>query len=530
MRTFPTVAVLGVTVLTLAACGSSHGSPQASGGHLANGKTFTAVLATDPGNLDPDTTSLSVTNQVDAFLYDSLVNVDQSGKLVAGLAATWTGTATTATFTLRKGITCSDGTPLTAADVAANINFVGNPKNASSKISVNVPPGATATSSDAAGTVTVTSPSPSAFLVEIVGTLPIVCPKGMANPALLKQGADGTGPFTVTQVLPDNQYTLTARKGYKWGPGNWTANPAGFPAKLVFKIVSNMTTAANLLLAHSVNYVSVLGPDVQRLKAAHLFERDVILSLGDLWFNQKAGQPTADAAVRKALTEALDLPQLGQVVAQGAGVPATGLVAPAYSPCHGNTVSGTLPAHSAASAKAALTADGWKVGPGGIRTKGGTKLAMTVIYTSALGAGMQAGVELVQKDWSSIGVQVTLSALTDTEVSGVIFSPAGNWSAGFVPINATLPTEFVPFFSGPTPPAGTNFAYVNNSTYNADVKTASGIAGQSSCSDWNAAEKSLFGQQDIVPFIDSVAPQFAQGATFQIVQGAVAPTSIRMLG
>lgn len=530
MRKLPAVAAAGVMALTVAACGGSNGSQASGGKQLVNGKTFTAVLGTDPGNLDPDLTSLQVTNEVDSFLYDSLVNVDQNGKLVAGLADKWTGNTTTATFTLRKGITCSDGTPLTAADVAQNINFVGNPKNASSKISVNVPPGATATANAAARTVTVTAPSPSPFLVEIVGSLPIVCPKGLTDPALLKQGADGTGPFTVTQVLPDNQYTLTARKGYKWGPGNWKVNPAGFPAKVVFKIVPNMTTAANLLLAHSVNLVSVLGPDVQRLKAAHVFERDVTLSLGDLWFNQKAGQPTADAAVRKALTEALDLPQLGQVVAQGAGVPATGLVAPAYTPCHGNTVKGTLPAHSVASAEAALTADGWKVGPGGIRTKGGTKLAMTVIYASGLGAGMQAGAELVQKDWSAVGVQVTLSALTDTEISSVIFSPAGNWSAGFVPINATLPSEFVPFFSGPTPPSGTNFAYVNNSTYNNDVKAASGLAGQSGCGNWNAAEKSLFNQQDIVPFVDSVAPAFAQGATFQLSQGAIAPTSLRMLG
>jgi peptide/nickel transport system substrate-binding protein len=407
---------------------------------------------------------------------------------------------------------------------------VGNPKNASSKIEVNVPAEATATASNGAGTVTVTSPSPDPFLLQNVGTLPIACPKGMTNRGLLKQGADGTGPFTVTQVLPDNQYTLTARKGYNWGPGNWTANPAGFPAKVVFKIVPNMTTAANLLLAKSVNAASVLGPDVQRLKAKHLFEKDVVANLGELWFNQKPGSPTADVAVRKALTEAVDLPQLGQVVASGAGVPATGLVAPAYSPCHGNTITGNLPAHGVSSAESALNAAGWQAGSGGVRAKGGTKLAMTVIYDSALGAGMQAGAELLQKDWTAIGVQVTLSALTDTEISGVIFSPAGNWSAGFVPLNVTLPTELESFFSGPTPPNGTNFSYVNNSAYNADVKAASAISGSGGCGKWNAAEQALFQQADIVPFVDSVVPAFAQGATFQLVQGGIAPSSIRMLG
>ncbi len=530
MRRFPAVAGLGVLVLTLAACGSSKGSSTTSG-QPVNGKTFTAVLSADPGDLDPDFTSLSVTDEFDSFLYDSLLNVSQSGKLISGLADSWTGTTTKATFTLRKGITCSDGTPLTASDVAANINYVGNPANASSRIAVYVPADATATANNATRTVTVTSPSPDAFLVENLGGLPIVCPNGMKNRGLLKEGAAGTGPFTLTQVIPDDQYTLTARKGYDWGPGNWTANPTGFPAKIVFKIVPNMTTAANLLLADSVNMVSVLGPDIQRLKARHLFEQDVIASLGELWFNQRPGLPTADAAVRKALTEALDLPQLGQVVAPAPqGVAATGLVAPAYTPCRGNTVSGNLPAHNVAAAEAALTAAGWKVGPGGIREKAGTKLTMTVLYDTALGPAMQAGAELAYKDWTSIGVQVTLSGLTDTEISGVIFSSAGNWTASFIPLNVTLPTELVAFFSGATPPNGTNFAFVNNAKYNADVKAASAIAGTGGCSDWNAGEKSLLQQEDVVPFVDSVTPSFAQGATFQLSQGSIVPTSIRMLG
>ncbi|MBO0837497.1 MAG: ABC transporter substrate-binding protein, partial [Actinobacteria bacterium] len=80
MRRFAAIAALGVMALAVAACGSSKGSPQSSGGkQLVNGKTFNAVLPTDPGNLDPDFTSLSVTNEVDNFLYDSLINVDQSG-------------------------------------------------------------------------------------------------------------------------------------------------------------------------------------------------------------------------------------------------------------------------------------------------------------------------------------------------------------------------------------------------------------------------------------------------------------------
>jgi peptide/nickel transport system substrate-binding protein len=80
-RPFLTMAVVGGVVLTLAACGGGKGAGGTSGGSkYANGKTFTMILGADPGNLDPHFTSLASTLQTDRFLYDSLVNMDASGK------------------------------------------------------------------------------------------------------------------------------------------------------------------------------------------------------------------------------------------------------------------------------------------------------------------------------------------------------------------------------------------------------------------------------------------------------------------
>ena len=530
MRRIPAIAAIGAMAMVLAACGTSGGQATSGGQKLANGKTFTMVLSSDPGSLDPDFTSLSAALQLDDFMYDSLINIGQHGNLEAGLAGRWSGTTTTATYTLRKGITCSDGTRLTASDVAANLNFVANPKNSSNWINVFVPPGAQATGNDTAGTVTVTSQVPDPFLVQDLGSLPIVCPKGMANRSLLKEGGDGTGMFTMTQATPGSQYTLTRRKDYAWGPGNWKASQPGLPDKVVIKVVSDMTTAANLLLAGEVNGATVIGPDVQRVLARHLFQQTLVAPLGELWYDQKAGLPGADETVRKALTQALNLSQLGQVVASGAGSPATGLVEPGHSPCRQNTVTGNLPAYNLAAAKSALTAAGWTAGPGGIRTKGGQKLALTFYYAPSLGAGMQAGAELVQKAWGSLGVQVTLAAATQAEISQVLFSGAAQWGAAIIPLGVPLPSNLVGFLSGPTPPNGTNFASINNATYSADVKAASSIAGGGGCADWAAAEVALFHQVDLVPFVNSAVQVFGTGATFQLSNGDVVPSSIRMLG
>jgi peptide/nickel transport system substrate-binding protein len=521
-----TAAALSAAAISVAACSSSGSSSSPAAGaagtasgsssasaQVASGQPATVVLPSDPGSLDPDLTSLSVTLQADLFLYDSLISFTPSGAIESNLATKWSGTATAASYTLRKGVTCSDGSPLTASTVAANINYIGNVKNASSRVGVWVPPGATATGDDATGVVTVKSQAPDPFLVSDVGQTQVVCGNGMKNRSLLKEGADGTGMYTLTSAVPGSSYTLTLRKGYAWGPGGVTSATAGVPATVTLKVVSNMTTAANELLAGQANISEVVGPDTQRL--ASLYARSVYAPLGELWFNEKAGQPTADVAVRTALTQGVQLSQLGQVLTSGAGKPATGLVAPALSPCKGNTVGSNLPAYSQSAAKSALA---------------GKNLSLAVYYPTSLGTGGSAAAELLQQTWSQLGVKVTLHGVTDAELDSEIVAGTAAWSAAIIPLGLTSPTELVPFVSGATPPKGTDFAYINNAAYTAAVTKASSAVGQAGCPDWNAAETALFKNVDLVPFVDSAVSDYAKGATFQLSQGSIMPSTIRMLG
>ena len=525
-RALAAAAALSAAAVSVAACssGGSSAGPGASpssgaggsssaSGPVASGQAATVVLPSDPGSLDPDLTSLSVTLQADLFLYDSLISFTPSGAIESNLAAKWSGTATTASYTLRKGVTCSDGSPLTASTVAANINFIGNVKNASSRVGVWVPPGATATGDDATGVVTVKSQVPDPFLVSDVGQTQVVCGNGMKNRSLLKEGADGTGMYTLTSAVPGSSYTLTLRKGYAWGPGGVTAATAGVPATVTLKVVSNMTTAANELLAGQANISEVVGPDTQRL--ASLYAQSVYAPLGELWFNEKAGQPTADVAVRRALTQGVQLSQLGQVLTSGAGKPSTGLVAPALSPCKGNTVGSNLPAYSQSAAKSALA---------------GKNVTLAVYYPASLGTGGSAAAELLQQTWSQLGVKVTLHAVTDAELDSEIVAGTAAWSAAIIPLGLTSPTELVPFVSGATPPKGTDFAYIDNAAYTAAVTKASSAVGQAGCPDWNAAETALFKNVDLVPFVDSAVSDYAKGATFKLSQGSIMPSTIRMLG
>ncbi|GAA1303344.1 ABC transporter substrate-binding protein [Pseudonocardia xinjiangensis] len=526
MRSSAALAAAGALALTLAACGSGG---TATGGGAADGGTFVMVLPADPGNLDPHFTSLSSAFQVGQFLYDSLVDIDEKGEMVAGLAEKWEATTTTATYTLREGVTCSDGTPLTASDVAANISFVGDTRNASTRVGIFVPPGASATGDDATRTVTVTSPVPDAFLSRTVGGLQIVCPKGMADRSLLARGAVGSGMYTMTEAVPGDHYTLTRRPEYAWGPGDWRPDQPGLPDKVVLRVVANETTAANLLASGEVQVAAVTGPDRQRLQGMGLFERDARYPAGELWFNQEAGRPAADPAVRRALTQALDLGQLGQVLTSGAGLPSSGFVSTGRSPCSTGEVAANLPAHDLDAARAGLDAAGFPAGPDGLRARDGGRLSMSVFYPTSVLPGMQAAAELLQQAWAAVGVDVTLRGGADAE-TGQLVSGQADWDAAFIPLTVSLPSQLVPFLSGPTPPAGTNFAHIQNPGYTAEVQAAAAIPGVGGCDRWAAAERELLRNVDVVPFADATRPMFGRGVTFELSDGSVAPATIRFTG
>jgi peptide/nickel transport system substrate-binding protein len=519
------VVLLGGLALVATAC-AGPGDAGASQTPV-EGKTFTFSIGSDPGNLDPHMSVLSVTGQVDKFLYDSLLELTADGKPVPELAEKWDTTTTTATFTLRKGVTCADGAPLTAADVAANIVFVGDPVNKSPFAGLTIAPGTKATADEATRTVTVTSGAPDAFLLRNVGGLPIVCGKGLADRKLLGKGESGTGMFAVSEAVPNDHYTFTRRKDYTWGPGDWKSTEPGLPDKVVVRVISNTSTAANLLLSGELNAAAINGPDRQRLEARKLFHADYNAPLGEIFYNQAGGRPGEDEAVRRALTQSLDLPQLGKVLTSGTGKPSQGMVTAEPKACSGDTVTGNLPAHDPAAAASALDAAGWKAGADGVRAKNGKRLTLTVIYGTQLGPTMAPTAELVQQTWKSLGAEVTLKGVDSPGLSQVLFG-TGEWEVSLGPIGLALPSQLVPFVSGPAAPDGTNFAHIANPAYDQGVKQAAAMSGDASCPTWTAAEASLIKRVDAVPYIDSVVPTYGSGAKFTISQGAVTPSSIRM--
>ncbi|SHF70089.1 peptide/nickel transport system substrate-binding protein [Jatrophihabitans endophyticus] len=525
-RALVTAVAVGLAGAVLAGCGSTSRPADSSkgGGKVVSGATFAYALTADPGNLDPQASVVNGNIQLAQFAYDPLVHLGNDGKISSGLAAKWQVAGATATFTLTRGVTCADGTPLTAADVAANLTYVANPKNKSPLAGTYIPAGATAKATGT-GTVTLTTPQQAPFLLEGLANLPIVCAAGMKNRGLLARKTSGTGPFQLTSASGD-QYTYAVRKGYRWGPAGATTATAGIPAKIVAKVVANESTAANLLTSGGLNAAAIAGPDSQRLDRAGLFSTKTSSVAGEMWFNQGGSRPGADPAVRKALTQAVDLAELAKVVTSGRGTPGTVFAANPPVACRGNSVAAALPKHDLAAAKRALDAAGWRAGAGGVRSKGGKKLQLTFLINAALGSAGSSAAELAQQTWKQLGAAITFKSQDSAALSQTIFG-SGDWDVAWLAVNVSSPDQLVPFLSGAVPPDGTNFAHIQNKAYQAGVAQASKQQGQRGCAAWLAAEANLVRNADAVPFADQVLKTYGSKATFE-TPGVLVPTSIRM--
>src|SRR5215207_1199079 len=150
------LAVACILALGVTACGGGGNDDDGdSPADFATGATYTEPLTSDPGNLHPLRASQNVTNAVLPFAYDTLISIDEEGRVVGQLAERWKVAPKQVTFTLRPGITCADGTELTATDVADTFDWVKDPENKSTMIGDKLPsPDYAVAADDAARTVT----------------------------------------------------------------------------------------------------------------------------------------------------------------------------------------------------------------------------------------------------------------------------------------------------------------------------------------------------------------------------------------
>lgn len=490
----------------------------------ATGGTFTIAFGADPGNLDPAMTTTGAARETLLLAYDTLVVQEQSGEYVGGLAAEWEVAESGITFELQDGVTCSDGSAFTAQDVADNINFITDPENLSPLLGTYLQPGVSARA-DGDLTVVVETESADPFLLNSLTHVMMVCRAGLDDRSLLAQDTIGTGLWDLDAAVPDDRYEFVRREGYEWGP-DLTAEGT-VPDKVVVRVITNETTAANLLLSGEINMARIGAAEASRV--AHLDRQDEKYPSGQTYFHEGEGRITADPDVRRALAMATDVESLGRVATGGEYEPSQSLVVLQPGGCpFVDTVTPNAPQHDPAGAAELLDKAGWTLGSDGVRSKDGQPLELDFVHFGSEGEQVAAAVELLGMQWAEAGVTLNARSRTDTQMSEILWG-TGDWDVAWVPVGVATPSQMRSFFSGPAAPEGANFADIQNAEYDENADIASQLADvDEACAAWLKAEEAVISRVDVFPMFDTVTSAFFNGGSVRIVAAELQGWSVRL--
>ncbi|WP_432923334.1 ABC transporter substrate-binding protein [Microbispora sp. CA-135349] len=403
-------------VLLVAACGSgaSAGNPARAGGsgQPKPGGRLTAALSSAPDCLDPQQAGSSTTITVTRQLVDSLTDQDPAtGEIVPWLAESWKAEsgARRFTFTLKDGVTFSDGTPLDAQAVKDNFDHLvklgARAVQASTYLS-----GYRRSVAVDARTVRVEFDHPNApFLYGTSTTsLGIVGKATLAKPAADRcaSGVVGSGPFVLDHYTPNQEVVERRRDGYTWGSALAPNKGAAYLDQVVFQVVPEESVRVGRLRSGQADVVSLLQPQAApqlRQEGLALETRSpagLVYSL-----NVNVSRPlTADPAVRRAIQKAVDRRQIVTTLYGSVYRPATSVLAGSTP---GYTDLGADLAADPAGAGRLLDGAGWKTGADGVRVKDGRRLSLVLRWFSTY-AATQSALELVQQQLKAVGVDVVL--------------------------------------------------------------------------------------------------------------------------
>ena len=437
---------------------SVHAAPRAQ-------TTLNVRLSNDYPSLDP---MVDATNAYGWAAitpgYDRLVTVNANGNGFGPyLATSWVQKPKSITFHLRRDATCTDGHVLTAVDILNSIKrFIFVPKRGGSPASTSAGgwgPGPYHLHADnKTATLSLAVDKPWSALLGLFAGLPVICPAGLtalqSNPHALENAVYGSGPYQLVSATHGNQIVWKLRPNWNWGPTGTSTKT--MPTNLVYKIVTDPTTAANEFLTGQLDAGAMTGPDVNRLLSnsalQHVSAANWVVAGVD--FNMRPGSVFAlgsGDALRAAIYTAVDPNTFNQVVYAGRATVTPSIFRPTMA-CFDPKTKTLAPKPSISAAKAILQKAGYTLVNGRLSKNGTPVPKLNLVSTSSF---YPNGGAYVLSVLQQLGFDVQLNDLGSTYGPVVI---AGNFDLEMFYANRPSPepgTQANAEF-GPPSPAGAN--------------------------------------------------------------------------
>jgi peptide/nickel transport system substrate-binding protein len=510
-------AIIVAGLLAVAGCSAGAGSSSAPNSTASGQSSANSTLTISNENGALWTCAFNPFNASDTlvsagFTYEPLVYVNplQNGKTTPMLATSWSWGAgnKSLTFTIRQGVKWSDGTPLTAADVAYTFNLIKKYPAMDLTGVWSVLSSVTATGN----TVTMNFSTVAVpYFYYIADQTPIVPQhiwSKIANPATASIPSPiGSGPYVMSKCTPEN-ITYTANPRY-WQPGLPRIHTLQYPA-----FTSN-NTANDVLASGQAQWGAQYIPDIEAFYTSknpnfhYWFPPILNVALVPNLTNPLL----SNVKVREAMSYAIDRGRVSTIGESGYEPPAnqTGIVTPTFS---GSLDSQALASwgseYDPAKATSLLESAGYHMSGGVMTNAAGQKLQFTVINIGDY-SDWVASMQVIQQDLKAVGIAITPDNLSNTDFDADLY--AGHYQLAYQEQPTFGPGAYYELNnwlnSANTAPIGkiaaSNYERYSNPSTDALLKqysTTTDTAAQQSI--LNQIQQVMLSQVPIIPVVEGV--------------------------
>ncbi|NQX26558.1 ABC transporter substrate-binding protein [Microbacteriaceae bacterium VKM Ac-2854] len=410
-------AVLVAATLLLSACSAAASTTESTPESPVPGGTLRLSYSADTAScIDPNQVSFIENRGITRNFTDSLTDQDpETGEIVPWLATDWTVSddATEFVFTLRDGVTFSDGTALDATAVKTAYDGIVA-LGAASYLGISYLAGYQSTEVVDDDTVKVTFATPNVSFLQATSTttLGILSPATYAKTAEERCAGDlvGSGLFVLDSYVANTEAVLSRRDGYAWPSALVENQGESYLDGIQVSYVPEDSVRVGNLISGGTDLAWPRTPiseaDQARIEAegGTIESRSLPGNAQGYIPNVKNGGPLADVKVRGAITKAIDYDSYASTVFWD-GYPVVSSAYDTSTPSYADN--SELLAFDPEGAAELLDDAGWRVGDDGYRYKDGEKLTL-VFPTTAAGIGDQ----LIQAQLKEVGIDLVLDVVT----------------------------------------------------------------------------------------------------------------------
>jgi peptide/nickel transport system substrate-binding protein len=299
-------------------------SPAGAASKANPNATVTISLGLAPTSLDIEAVAGAALDQVlIGNIYQGLLNINDSGKVVPALATSYAVSpdGLTYTFQLVQNATFHDGSPVTSADVVWSFDQIIAPDATNPDASEFAAVGSVA--AQGPDTVVVTlKHRDTLFPYELTDREGLVFKQG-TNFAATNNTENGSGPFTLQSFNQGTSVTFVRNEHY------WGTEPK--VAKVVFEYITTPNTANNAEQTGSTDVENNVEPQLLKpfKNSNYTITQGTSNDKYTLAFNNTYG-PLKNVKVRTAIREAINKP--GLISSQSGGGVLGGILVGSYVP------------------------------------------------------------------------------------------------------------------------------------------------------------------------------------------------------